>query len=225
MSVLSCENLSRIYGQGDSKVTALHETNIRIEAGEFIVFTGPSGSGKSTLLHLLGGLDQPTGGRILVDGKDLYGMPEKQRAVFRRQTFGFIFQSFHLIPVLTAEENIWMPLLLDGRSPDRAWFEELTVMLGISQRLKHLPGQLSGGQQQRVAIARALINRPRLVFADEPTGNLDTGTGDEVLSLLKQSVAELGNTLVMITHDPRLAAQAGRCIRIVDGRILEEVGS
>ena len=222
MSVLACEQLTRSYGQGEAKVIALHETAIDIEGGQFVVFTGPSGSGKSTLLHLLGGLDAPTGGRVLAEGKDLYALPEKHRAVFRRKTFGFIFQSFNLIPVLTAEENILMPLLLDGRKVDRGWLDQLTKMLGIADRITHLPGQLSGGQQQRVAIARALINRPRVVFADEPTGNLDTQTGKEVLALLKQSVAELGNTLVMITHDPMIAAQAGRRIHVVDGHLLEE---
>ncbi|MCL6457876.1 MAG: ABC transporter ATP-binding protein [Gorillibacterium sp.] len=223
MSVLACEQLTRSYGQGEAKVTALHAITINIEAGQFVVFTGPSGSGKSTLLHLLGGLDAPTAGRVLVEGKDLYAMPEKHRSVFRRQTFGFVFQSFNLVPVLTAEENILMPLLLDGRKVDRGWLDKLAHMLGIADRMTHLPGQLSGGQQQRVAIARALINRPRIVFADEPTGNLDTATGNEVLALLKQSVAELGNTLVMITHDPAIAAQAERRIRVVDGRLAEEV--
>lgn len=222
MSVLVCEQLTRSYGQGEAKVTALQEAAVTIEAGEFVVFTGPSGSGKSTLLHLLGGLDAPTAGRVLVEGKDLYAMPEKQRSVFRRRTFGFIFQSFNLVPVLTAEENIIMPLLLDGRKIDRDWLAELTGMLGITERLRHLPGQLSGGQQQRVAIARALINRPRLIFADEPTGNLDTTTGEEVLALLKDLVARLGNTLVMITHDPAIARQAGRRIRVSDGRLFEE---
>lgn len=222
MPVLACEQLTRSYGQGEAKVTALQEAAVAIEAGEFVVFTGPSGSGKSTLLHLLGGLDAPTAGRVLVEGKDLYAMPEKARSVFRRRTFGFIFQSFNLVPVLTAEENILMPLLLDGRKVDRAWLAELAGMLGISERLGHLPGQLSGGQQQRVAIARALINRPRLIFADEPTGNLDTATGEEVLALLKDSVARLGNTLVMITHDPAIARQAERRIRVSDGRLFEE---
>ncbi|ASA25860.1 ABC transporter ATP-binding protein [Paenibacillus donghaensis] len=222
MSVLACEQLTRTYGAGEAKVTALHEVNIEIEAGQFVVFTGPSGSGKSTLLHLLGGLDAPSSGRVLAEGKDLYKLPEKELAVFRRRTFGFVFQSFNLVPVLTAAENILMPLLLDGRKVDPGWLDQLTQMLGIAERLSHLPGQLSGGQQQRVAIARALINRPRIVFADEPTGNLDTVTGNEVLALLKQSVAELGNTLVMITHDPQIACQAGRRISVVDGRLLEE---
>lgn len=177
MKRIRTEGLSRIYGQGDTKVAALCDVNLDISPGEFTAFVGPSGSGKSTLLHLLGGLDQPSSGRMWVGDRDLYAMREKERAVFPRRKFGFVFQSFNLVPVLTAEENIIMPLLLDGQASDPAWFRELTSMLGITDRLRHLPGQLSGGQQQRVAIARALITRPPVVFADEPTGNLDTAIG------------------------------------------------
>lgn len=219
MKRIKTEGLSRIYGQGDTKVAALCDVNLDINPGEFTAFIGPSGSGKSTLLHLLGGLDQPSSGRIWVGDRDLYAMREKERAVFRRRNFGFVFQSFNLVPVLTAEENIVMPLLLDGQAPDPAWFKELTSMLGITDRLKHLPGQLSGGQQQRVAIARALVTRPPIVFADEPTGNLDTANGREVLNLLVQSVEAVKGTLVMITHDPNIAQKAHRVIAIVDGKL------
>lgn len=219
MKRIKTEGLSRIYGQGNTKVTALQDVNLDIGPGEFVTFVGPSGSGKSTLLHLLGGLDQPSSGRIWVGDRDLYAMKEKERAVFRRRNFGFVFQSFNLVPVLTAEENIVMPLLLDGQVPDPAWFKELTSMLGIADRLRHLPGQLSGGQQQRVAIARALITRPPIVFADEPTGNLDTANGREVLNLLIQSVEAVKGTLVMITHDPNIAQKAQRVIAIVDGKL------
>ncbi|AIQ10690.1 ABC transporter ATP-binding protein [Paenibacillus durus] len=222
MSILSCRHVSRVYGQGEARVTALSDATFDIPEGQFTVFTGPSGSGKSTLLHLCGGLDLPDEGQILIGGEDLYGMPEKRRAVFRRRTFGFVFQAFNLMPVLTAEENILMPLLLDKRRKDEAWFQELTCLLGISDRLKHLPGQLSGGQQQRVAIARALIAKPRVIFADEPTGNLDTDTGTEVLSLLRSSSRALGSTVVMITHDPGIAALAERRIHIVNGRLKED---
>lgn len=221
MSILSCQHVSRVYGQGEQQVTALSNATFDIPEGQFAVFTGPSGSGKSTLLHLCGGLDLPSSGNVLIGGEDLYAMPEHKRAVFRRRMFGFVFQSFNLLPVLTAEENILMPLLLDKRGQDKAWLRELTGLLGLDSRLKHLPGQLSGGQQQRVAIARALIAKPAVIFADEPTGNLDTATGNEVLALLRKSAAALGSTIVMITHDPEIAAQAERRIHVADGRLTE----
>jgi putative ABC transport system ATP-binding protein len=225
MSVLQTVNLRRSYGKGDTLVHALKNVSITINQGESVAIVGPSGSGKSTLLHLLGGLDSPTEGKVIADGKDLYALSERDRTLFRRRNFGFIFQSFNLIPVLTARENILMPLLLDGVKPEKKWFEELTDTLGISNRLNHLPGELSGGQQQRVAIARAVSARPRVVFADEPTGNLDTASSNEVLKLLGGMLGAIGGTLIIITHDMKIAEKTGRLIRIVDGQVANETGA
>ena len=218
------QELSKRYGQGENQVTALDRASLTIAPGDFISIMGPSGSGKSTLLHLLSGLDRPTSGRLLYDGRDIYGLSDKELSAFRRRRIGFIFQQFHLLPVLTARENIIMPLLLDRRQPDEGYLQQLAGLLGIRERLTHLPHELSGGQQQRVAIARALIARPDVIFADEPTGNLDSRSGGEVMELLKTVGKEMGKALVVITHDSRVAAQAARRLTIVDG-VLSEVGA
>lgn len=215
--LIQAENLSKVYGSGENEVVALHGANLEIASGEFISIMGPSGSGKSTLLHLLSGLDFPTDGKLSYDGQDIYRMSDRELSAFRRRRIGFIFQQFHLLPVLTARENILMPLLLDKRQEDTAYLEELTGLLGISDRLTHLPHELSGGQQQRVAIARALIAEPDIIFADEPTGNLDSRSGEEVMNLLEGIRREMGKTLVVITHDSRIAQMAERRLVIMDG--------
>ncbi|MCI9317872.1 MAG: ABC transporter ATP-binding protein [Oscillospiraceae bacterium] len=221
---IEAKDLSKIYGEGENRVTALDRASLTISPGDFISIIGPSGSGKSTLLHLLSGLDRPTGGRLCYDGRDIYSLSDKELSAFRRQRIGFIFQQFHLLPVLTARENIVMPRLLDKKQPDEAYLQELARMLGIQDRLTHLPHELSGGQQQRVAIARALIARPDVIFADEPTGNLDSRSGSEVMELLKTVGKDMGKALVVITHDSRIAAMAERRLSIVDG-VLSEVGA
>ena len=221
---IEAQELSKIYGQGENRVTALSRASLTIAPGDFISIMGPSGSGKSTLLHLLSGLDRPTSGRLLYDGRDIYNLSDKELSAFRRRRIGFIFQQFHLLPVLTARENIIMPLLLDRRQPDERYLQKLAGLLGIRERLTHLPHELSGGQQQRVAIARALIAQPDVIFADEPTGNLDSRSGGEVMELLKTVGKEMGKALVVITHDSRVAAQAARRLTIVDG-VLSEVGA
>ena len=220
--LIKAEGLSKVYGGGENKVTALHRANLHIAEGDFISIMGPSGSGKSTLLHLLSGLDFPTEGRLSYDGKDIYGLNDKELSAFRRRRIGFIFQQFHLLPVLTARENILMPLLLDRRQADPAYLEELAAMLGISDRLTHLPHELSGGQQQRVAIARALIAGPDVIFADEPTGNLDSRSGAEVMKMLGDIRSRMNKTLVVITHDSRIAQMAERRLVIMDGILTEE---
>lgn len=220
--LIKAEGLSKVYGGGENKVTALHRANLQIAEGDFISIMGPSGSGKSTLLHLLSGLDFPTEGRLSYDGKDIYGLNDKELSAFRRRRIGFIFQQFHLLPVLTARENILMPLLLDRRQADPAYLEELAAMLGISDRLTHLPHELSGGQQQRVAIARALIAGPDVIFADEPTGNLDSRSGAEVMKMLGDIRLRMNKTLVVITHDSRIAQMAERRLVIMDGILTEE---
>lgn len=220
--LIKAEGLSKVYGGGENKVTALHRANLQIAEGDFISIMGPSGSGKSTLLHLLSGLDFPTEGRLSYDGKDIYGLNDKELSAFRRRRIGFIFQQFHLLPVLTARENILMPLLLDRRQADPAYLEELVAMLGISDRLTHLPHELSGGQQQRVAIARALIAGPDVIFADEPTGNLDSRSGAEVMKMLGDIRRRMNKTLVVITHDSRIAQMAERRLVIMDGILTEE---
>ena len=220
---IEAKELSKIYGEGESLVTALDRVSLQIMPGDFISITGPSGSGKSTLLHLLSGLDQPTSGRLTYDGQDIYSLSDRERSALRRRIIGFVFQQFHLLPVLTARENILMPLLLDKRQPDEAYLEQLTQLLGIGSRLNHLPHELSGGQQQRVAIARALIAQPDVIFADEPTGNLDSRSGGEVMEMLRAVHEKMGKTLVIITHDNRVAGMADRQFSIVDG-VLTEVG-
>ncbi len=217
MSILQTQDLMKVYGRGETAVCALNHVNINVEKGEFIAITGASGSGKSTLLHMLGAVDRPTSGKVFIDDSDIFSMKEKNLAVFRRRKIGFIFQFYNLIPVLTARENITVPVMLDGQKADETYLEELMLTLGIKERENHLPNQLSGGQQQRVAIARALIHRPSIILADEPTGNLDTKNGREIISLLKSSVRKYGQTLVLITHDQSVAAQADRIIVIEDG--------
>ena len=220
---MEANELSKIYGEGENRVTALDRASFQIMPGDFISITGPSGSGKSTLLHLLSGLDQPTSGRLTYNGQDIYSLSDRERSALRRRSIGFVFQQFHLLPVLTARENILMPLLLDKKQPDEAYLEQLTQLLGIGSRLTHLPHELSGGQQQRVAIARALIAQPDVIFADEPTGNLDSRSGGEVMEMLRAVHEKMGKTLVIITHDNRMAQMADRRFSIVDG-ILTEVG-
>ncbi len=219
---IEAKDLSKIYGTGETRVTALHKANLKITSGDFISIMGPSGSGKSTLLHLLSGLDKPTSGSLTYDGKEIYSFTDKELSAFRRQRIGFIFQQFNLLPVLTARENIIMPLLLDKKQPDEAYVKQLTDLLGISERLAHLPHELSGGQQQRTAIARALIGKPDIIFADEPTGNLDSKSGSEVMEMLQNIWRKMGKTLVVITHDSSIAKMADRQFVIVDG-ILTEV--
>lgn len=219
---IEAKELSKVYGNGENTVTALNKAGLKIEAGDFISIMGPSGSGKSTLLHLLSGLDRPTSGSLTYDGRNIYDFNDKELSVFRRRRIGFIFQQFNLLPVLTARENIIMPLLLDKKQPDEAYLSQLTKLLGIDNRLTHLPHELSGGQQQRVAIARALVTQPDIVFADEPTGNLDSKSGSEVMEMLKDIWKKMGKTLVIITHDSRVACMAKRQFTIIDG-ILSEV--
>ena len=218
---IRAKELSKIYGSGENRIIALNKADMEIRSGDFISIMGPSGSGKSTLLHLLSGLDHPTSGSLTYDGKDIYGMSDKELSAFRRQRIGFIFQQFNLLPVLTAQENISMPMLLDKKQPDIAYLNELADLLGISKRLTHLPHELSGGQQQRVAIARALIAKPDIIFADEPTGNLDSKSGGEVMEMLQNIRGKMGKTLVIITHDVRIARMADRQFVIMDGVVTE----
>lgn len=227
--LIEAKNVSKTYGSGGSQVTALWEVTLTIKPGDFLSIMGPSGSGKSTLLHLLSGLDRPTAGRLLYDEQDIYGMSDRELSAFRRRRIGFIFQQFQLLPVLTAQENILMPLLLDGRKATgpkggqkiSSYLEQLTDLLGLSDRLTHLPHELSGGQQQRVAIARALIAEPDIIFADEPTGNLDSKNGKDVMRMLEEIHHRFGKTLVVITHDSRIAQRAKRQLVIEDGRLSE----
>ena len=219
---IEAKELSKVYGSGENRITALDHADLKIAQGDFLSIMGPSGSGKSTLLHLLSGLDAPTSGSLSYDGKDIYRMDDRERSAFRRRNIGFIFQQFHLLPVLTARENILMPLLLDHKRPEEAYVRELAELLGIADRITHLPHELSGGQQQRVAIARALVAKPDIIFADEPTGNLDSKSGSEVMDLLTDIWKKTGRTLVIITHDSRIARMAERRYQISDG-ILSEV--
>lgn len=222
MEILKVDNLSKTYGAGDARVEALKTVSFAMEKGEFAAVVGESGSGKSTLLNLVGGLDTPGAGRVLLDGKDLFAMKEKERTVFRRRNIGFIFQGFHLIPELTVEQNLVFPVLLDYKKPDMAYVEELLGSLGLKERRTHLPSQLSGGQQQRTAIARALIYRPAILLADEPTGSLDRKNSREIIDLLKLSNRNLEQTILLITHDEKIALEADRIIAIEDGRIVSD---
>ena len=219
MSILRCESLARSYASGGREITVLRDITFDLEAGGFLAVTGPSGSGKSTLLGLLAGLDRPTRGRVVLDGRDLAALTEDERARVRAEAVGFVFQSFHLIPTLTARENIQVPLELRGEEA-RARAEELLGRVGLGDRGHHYPAQLSGGEQQRVAVARAFAHRPKVLFADEPTGNLDAANGRNVVSLLGELNRELGTTLVLVTHEPDLAARAGRVIRLRDGALV-----
>lgn len=221
MDIVTMEHVTKVYGEGDSRVWGLHDVSMTVKQGEIVSIVGASGSGKSTLLHVMGGVDTPTSGKVVVDGKDITKLNDEQMAIFRRQKVGFIFQAYHLIPVLTVEENITMPILLDHRKPDREYVEQIMELLGLQDRRKHLPNQLSGGQQQRTAIARALANQPSLILADEPTGALDSKNGNEVIALLQSSVKKLNQTLVLITHNIDLAREADRIIKIADGEIVE----
>ncbi|MBO5260786.1 MAG: ABC transporter ATP-binding protein, partial [Coprococcus sp.] len=214
MEIVKLEHVTKIYGEGDTRVWGMDDVNLTIDKGEIVAIVGASGSGKSTMLHVMGGVDVPTSGNVIIDGKDITRLSDEEMSVFRRRKIGFVFQSYHLIPVLTVEENIKMPILLDHRKPDREYIDHIIEMLGLKDRKKYLPNQLSGGQQQRAAIARALANRPSLVLADEPTGALDSKNGNEVLTLLQDSVKKLGQTLVLITHNVDLARQADRILKI-----------
>ena len=219
MNILEVQNLCKTYGKGEAGVQALDHVSFSVGKGEFIAIVGESGSGKSTLLNVVGALDNPTSGKVLIDGKDIFSMPEKKLTVFRRQNIGFIFQSFNLIPELNVEQNITFPLLLDYQKPDQKYVEELLEILGLKERRKHLPSQLSGGQQQRVAIGRALAARPAIIMADEPTGNLDSKNSQEVITLLKSMSAKYRQTILMITHNENHADATDRVLRMTDGRL------
>ena len=223
MSILETKDLRKIYGSGDTEVRALDGVNLQIENGEFVAIVGTSGSGKSTLLHMLGGLDQPTSGSVIVDGKDIFSLKEEALTIFRRRKIGFVFQSYNLVPVLNVYENIVLPIELDGGKVNKEFIQKIVQTLGLDGRLNALPSQLSGGQQQRVSIGRALINAPALVLADEPTGNLDSKSSQEIMELLKYSNKKYGQTLIVITHDENIALQADRIIRIADGQIVDHV--
>jgi putative ABC transport system ATP-binding protein len=223
MNIVSTTDLRRTYGEGETAVHALAGVTLGFPAAQFTAIMGPSGSGKSTLMHLLAGLDRPTSGSVIVDGAELAGLDDKRLTQLRRDRLGFVFQAYNLVPVLTALENITLPLMLAGRKPDQAWLDELIDTVGLRDRLTHRPSELSGGQQQRVAIARALISKPTVVFADEPTGNLDSKTGGEILELLRQAVQDSGQTTVMVTHDARSASIADRILFLADGNIVKEL--
>ena len=222
MKILETKNLCKTYGEGDTLVKALDNVSFSVEQGEFIAIVGPSGSGKSTLLHILGGVDVPTSGEVIINGTKISDLDETALAIFRRRLIGLIYQFYNLIPILTVEENLTLPLLLDGRKPDQKQIEMLVEKLGLENRLKHLPNELSGGQQQRVSIGRALLNSPALLLADEPTGNLDSENSKEIIKLLRQFNKENKQTVIIITHDERIALSADRVIEINDGKILRD---
>lgn len=222
MEVLKVENLSKTYGIGENKVEALKNINLSVNKGEFVAIVGASGSGKSTLLHLLGGLDRPTAGNVVIDGESIYDYKEEKLAVFRRRKIGFVFQFYNLLPILDVEENIALPALLDNDKVDKVYLEELIKVLGLSARKNHLPSELSGGQQQRVSIGRAVFNKPSIILADEPTGNLDTKNSKDVIELLKFTAKKYNQTLILITHDVNIAAMADRVITIEDGEIISD---
>ena len=223
MDILKVENLTKIYGKDTTEVVALDNASFSVGKGEFVAIVGASGSGKSTLLHLLGGVDRPTSGKVFVDGKDIFELNDDELAVFRRQQIGLIYQFYNLIPILNVEENISLPLSLDDREVDKKALDNMLNLLGLEKRKNHLPNELSGGQQQRTSIGRALITEPTIVLADEPTGNLDSKSSDEIVALLKKSNKELNQTIIMITHNMEIAKAADRIIKIEDGKIVEEV--
>ena len=218
---LQASNLTKIYGSGENEVHALDGVNFSVEKGEFVAIVGTSGSGKSTLLHMLGGLDRPTGGSVEVDGKEIFSLKDEELTIFRRRNIGFVFQNYNLVPVLNVYENIVLPVQLDGKTPDASYIDSIIETLGLERKLENLPNNLSGGQQQRVAIARALASKPAIILADEPTGNLDSKTSQDVLGLLKVTSQKYGQTIVMITHNEEIAQLADRIIRIEDGKIVE----
>lgn len=222
MEILKCENVRKVYGSGNNQVVALDHIDLSVQKGEFVAIVGASGSGKSTLLHILGSVDKPTDGKVLIEGTDISTMNRTQAAIFRRRKVGLVYQFYNLIPTLTVRKNILMPLLLDKRNPNKEYFEKIVHSLGIEDKLEALPSQLSGGQQQRVAIARSLIYRPALLLADEPTGNLDRKNEDEIIDLLKLSNRNLEQTILLITHDEKIALEADRIITIEDGKIISD---
>jgi len=222
VEILKVHNLSKVYGKGDTQIKAIDGVSFSVEKGEFVAIVGASGSGKSTLLHILGGVDTPSSGQVLVDGTDICALDQTKLAIFRRRQIGLIYQFYNLIPILNVEENISLPLLLDERSLDEARLKEIVATLGLADRVRHLPNQLSGGQQQRVSIGRALINNPALILADEPTGNLDSSNSKEIIALLKLSNQRYHQTLIVVTHDHDIALQADRIISFGDGRILRD---
>ena len=222
MEILRCEDVRKVYGSGDSQVVALDHINLSVQKGEFAAIAGASGSGKSTLLHILGSVEKPTEGRVVIDGTDLSAMNPTQAAIFRRRNVGLVYQSYNLIPTLTVRKNILMPLLLDKRKPNKEYFDQIVHSLGIADKLDALPNQLSGGQQQRTAIARSLIYRPALLLADEPSGNLDRKNGEEIIDMLKLSNRSLNQTILLITHDEKIALEADRIITIEDGKIISD---
>lgn len=225
MTILSTDNLRKIYGKGENEVRALDGVDITVEKGEFVAVVGTSGSGKSTLLHMLGGLDRPTEGKVYVDSKDIFSLKDEELTIFRRRKIGFVFQNYNLVPVLNVYENIVLPVQLDGNEPDKAYIDSIIDTLGLKEKLRNLPNNLSGGQQQRVAIARALASKPAIILADEPTGNLDSKTSQDVLGLLKVTSRKFAQTIVMITHNEEIAQLADRIIRIEDGRVQDTSGS
>ena len=222
MEILKVEHLNKIYGKGETEVKALDNISFSVEKGEFVAIVGPSGSGKSTLLHILGGVDKPTSGHVYVEGSDVFSLNENNLAIFRRRQVGLIYQFYNLIPILNVKENISLPVLLDGKTPDEEYLDELIHTLNLENRVEHLPNELSGGQQQRVSIGRSLIYHPALLLADEPTGNLDTKTSEEIMELLEISNKKYGQTIIMITHDEDLAMHAKRIITIEDGKIIKD---
>ncbi len=223
MEILKVENLTKIYGKDSTKVVALDHVSFSVEKGEFVSIVGASGSGKSTLLHLIGGVDRPTSGKVFIDGKDIFNFNDDKLAIFRRRQVGLIYQFYNLIPILNVEENITLPLSLDNREIDKEKLNEMLKLLGLQNRRMHLPNELSGGQQQRTSIGRALITNPTIILADEPTGNLDSKSSDEIVALLKKSNKELNQTIIMITHNMEIAKVADRIIKIEDGKIISEV--
>lgn len=223
MEILKVENLTKVYGKGEAKVTALDKVSFTVNKGEFVAIVGASGSGKSTLLHLIGGVDRPTSGTVYIDGKDIYKFNDDELAIFRRRQVGLIYQFYNLIPILNVEENITLPLNLDNREVNKKKLDDLIKLLGLNERRNHLPNELSGGQQQRTSIGRAMITSPAIILADEPTGNLDSKSSDEIVELLKKSNRDYNQTIIMITHNMEIAKEADRIIKIEDGKIVKEV--